>query len=156
MLSVWRARTATFTENLKKYKYYEIVNLPSPEEIAAGRVFAESPDLFGGAAALLYTPQEYKSHLENIVRLLESFPNFNFYISHRGSLKNVRLAAKDEVGVIVAKTDPPPAVFAFNHQNMTNAFYCYLEEVISRIPQGARDRRQVVKSLLELAGKLAD
>jgi hypothetical protein len=137
-------------------EFTEIVSLPPPDEIAAGRVPAALPD-FLGSAPLYYTPAEYKSHLANILHLLRSCPNFNFFTAHRGGPQNIRLAAKDEVGVIVAKTDHPPAVFAFNQQNMTNAFYCYLEEVISRLPQSERDRRQVMENLrkiCEISGTL--
>ncbi len=155
MLSLQRARARALAEHIKLHKYIEIVTLPSPGEVTGGRVLAEPPDLFAGGP-LFYTPQEYKSHLENVVRLLEIYPNFHFCISRRSSPKNVRLAAKDEVGVIVAKTDLPSAVFAFNQQNMTNAFYCYLEEVVSGLPQGNQDRRKVIEILRDLAGKLTD
>lgn len=155
MLSAQRARFKAFAANLKHHKHTEIVSLPPPDEIAAGRVPAALPDFFG-SAPLCYTPAEYKSHLANVLRLLKGCPNFNFFAAHRGGPRNVRLAAKDEVGVIVAKADPPLAVFTINQPDMTNAFYCYLEEVISRIPTQERDRRQVTKSLSELAGQLTD
>jgi hypothetical protein len=155
MLSAQRARAKAFAANLKHHKHTEIVSLPPPDEIAAGRVPAALPD-FLGSAPLYYTPAEYKSHLANILHLLRSCPNFNFFTAHRGGPQNIRLAAKDEVGVIVAKADPPLAVFAINQPDMTNAFYCYLEEVISRLPQSERDRQQVTENLLELSGRLGN
>jgi len=150
LLSLRRANYKAFMTNLENHRYTEIVSLPSPEEILSGRVPVESPHLFGGAA-LCYSLHEYKSHLENIVRLLRNVKNFYFYPCRRqGSLRNVRLTVKDEVGVIVTKTDPPATVFAFNQPNMTNAFYCYLEDFIGRIPHKDRDRQEVIKILSNL------
>lgn len=114
----------------------------------------EPLELFGSTTTLFYTPQEYRAHLENIIRLLEIFPKFNLFLSRRNPLKNIRLSVKDEAGVIVAKTDHPPAVFAFNQQNMINAFHCYLEEVIGRQHQKATNRQQVIEELRKLAWQL--
>lgn len=155
MLSVHKARSKAFVDNLKHRRHVEIVTLPLPVEIMASNVPVESPDLFG-TTALPYTAHDYRTHLENIIRFLKSYSNFNFFVYRRAPSQNMRLAVKDEVGVIVSKKDPPPAVFAFNQQNMTDAFYCYLEDIISRIPQKERDRQRVIESLAELAGKLTD
>lgn len=151
LLSLRRANYKSFITNLENHTYTEIVSLPSPEEMSSGQVPVESPHLFSGTT-LCYSLHEYKSHLENIVRLLRNVKNFRFYpCRRRGSLQNIGLTVKDEVGVIVTKTDPPATVFAFNQPNMTNAFYCYLEDIISSIPHKNRDRQEVIRILNELS-----
>jgi hypothetical protein len=155
MLSVQRARYNVFAANLKHYNYTEIVFLPSPDEITAGRIPVELPGLPGGTA-LCYTPHDYREHLENIIGLLNHFDKFSFFICRRGPNLKVHLAVKDETGVIVTKTDAPITVFAFNQQNMTNAFYCYLEDFINNIPQAERDKKKVIEKLSSLAGSLSN
>lgn len=155
MLSVQRARYKVFAANLKHHNYTEIVFLPSPEEITTGRIPVELPEIPGGTT-LCYTPQDYREHLENIIGLLNHFDKFSFFICRRGPNRNIHLAVKDEIGVIVTKTDAPVTVFAFNQQNMTNAFYCYLEDFINNIPQAERDKKKVIEKLSSLAGSLSN
>jgi hypothetical protein len=155
LLAVQRSRAAALRKNLGRCRYTEILDLPGPGEIAAGAVPVEALDLFGGPG-LCYTPREYRRHLENVLGLLETHPNYHFYIARRTAPQNVRVAVKEEVGVIVAKTDAPPIVFAFNQQNMTNAFCCYLEEIIAGLPPEARNREGVKARLRTLADQLTD
>lgn len=155
MSSVQRARSKVFAANLKHHHYTEIVLLPSPEEITTGRIPVELPELPGGTT-LCYTPQDYKEHLENITGLLDYFDKFSFFICRRGPNRDTHLAVKDEIGAIVTKKDAPVTVFAFNQQNMTNAFHCYIEEVINNIPRAERDKKRVIEKLSSLAGSLSN
>jgi len=146
LLSLHWKRTRAFAANLNGHRHVEIVTLPALEEIVGGVVPAEKIDPLGGPD-WFYTVEEYESHLVNIIHLLKTCPNFHLYLSHRSPFLNVRIAVKEEAGVMVIKTTPPPAVFAFSQGNMVQAFYCYLEEVIRGLPPRQRDRQQVIETL---------
>jgi len=151
-LLVHRARVKAFFANLERSQHTEIVVLPSPDEIKGGHVKPDLPALLFSGADLSYTPKEYAMHLKNIINLLNLQPRFNFYVCQRGAARNVSLTAKDGVGVVVATTDPQRALFAFNQPNMTNSFYCYLEDFARKLPPKERSRQAAVETLATLSG----
>ncbi|WP_041082642.1 hypothetical protein [Thermotoga profunda] len=63
---------------------------------------------------------------------------------------------KDQVGVIVFKKDQPIRLFAINHPDMTNAFYCYAEDFFNKLPEQSKDRKYVVQMLEKLIRDLKE
>jgi len=59
----------------------------------------------------------------------------------------VHTAVKDQIGVLVFKKDPPVRLFAMNHPDMTNAFYCYAEDFLNRLPPQSKNKEQVIETI---------
>lgn len=153
MLFVQRARVRAFADNLQQHKHTEIIILPDFQEICAGHVQVKLSEFFS-STALYYTPADYVAHLKNIIHLLRDHRNFRFLIHRQGFPRDVHIAVKAEVGVFVAKSDTPPIVFAFNQQNMTNAFSGYFENIISKIPKKEQSKKHIIKKLLDITNNI--
>lgn len=149
ILSVQNTRKQAFINNLRHHYYTEIITLPSPQEIKSGQVPVEMPELTG-TPVLFYSPKEYQLHLEHILHLLESYNNYRLFLCHRSFHRDISLTVKDETGVIIIKKDPPFTFFTINQPNMTNAFYCYLEDFINGIPLKSRDKLEILSLLKAL------
>jgi len=147
-------RHQTFLAYIKDNLYREIIRLPSAGEIIEDPPLIEISGFIQGQT-LKYTPEDFAGHLRHILRLLNTYSNYAFYIGDRGiPQKHVFLAAKDETGAIVGKIDQASTVFAFNQPDMTYSFYSYMEDSISRIPKEARNKKRITKDLQSLADAL--
>ncbi len=148
-----QAMVASATAGLERHSYIEVLNLPASRIFAVEEIRVEPPNFLKGQA-IAYSPEDYRQHLENILSWLDRYPNFHFFFNPQAVPPNMHLVAKSEVGVIVAKSDPPPIVFAFNQPNMTSAFYVYLENIVESIPARERNRKETEKRLVGLIESL--
>lgn len=72
-----------------------------------------------------YSREQYLAHIEHLLVLERSYANLK--VRFREDIPdNMLLYVKDEVGVIMVKTDEPATAFAIHDRNMTNAFWDYL------------------------------
>lgn len=108
----------------------EVLHLTKPETVRKGRHSVLMCDLFD-EPTLCYTLEEYKLHLENVLKLLKRNENYNVVISDKVP-ENVLIYAKEDIGVIVAKIGPPSNVFGISEQSMTAAFWEYLQRMKSK------------------------
>jgi len=141
-----RAMVTAATASFQRHSYVEVLNLPASGHVEVERLRIEPANFLQGQEAV-YSPEDYRRHLENILCWMDKYPNYHFYFNLQAIPLNMHLAAKNETGVIVAKSDPPPIVFAFNQPNMTSAFYAYLENIVDSIPTRERSRKEVAKRL---------
>ena len=155
LLSKHEQRRKAFETNLKQNSFTDIIALPSPCDFA-GQVPLFKPIDFFGEAALYYTPLDYIDHMNDALNLMEKCKNYSLIISSQSFPPNIFIALKEDVGVIVAKNDTAPMIFAFNQQNMIHAFHSYIEDIIKAIPKKERSRKHTVKMLYELSTQLRD
>ena len=134
-----------FERNLKSNTYTELVPLFDAKQVESGTVkVAFSEMLLGGAA--WYTPEEYILHLEHLVRLLENYENFHIHLIREEPEPRYMICAREELGVIVAKTSAPPVALVAKEANLAAVFWEFLQSMIGgKAPDNA-----------EAAGKLRD
>jgi len=130
LLSYQKNRIISFESSLKDVKFTEIISLPDIEKVKSGSQRVEFSDMFSNSE-LYYAPEEFLCHLENILRLLKSYDNYNIYISSEKEIQGFMLYAKEDIGVLVAKTGYPSVIFAINESNLTAAFWDYLRIMVS-------------------------
>ena len=152
ILSDFKTRCRFFESNIQKNKYIEIISLPSLEEARAGNAHASlCPVPLTNSVHQInpsaYNADSYKKHVRHIIKLLTKYDNYNLYICRKNLINDVTLNVKDDTGVIVEKTTPPFSAFAFSHQNMTNAFYYYVQDFINSIPHSERNKKSVIDKL---------
>ena len=99
---------------------------------------------------LFYTPLEFSRHLKNIISLLRDNHNYRLFLSPRSIHPQLTLNVKDETGVVIMKKDPPATFFTFDQPNMTNAFFCYVEDYVNKIPLKNRKKEEVIRILEDL------
>jgi len=142
-------RIKAFESNLKHSIHTDIISLPSPSNFANLESLVKPIDFFY-EVNLYYAQSDFAEHVQNVIRFMEKYSNYNLIICSQSFPDNTYLSVKEEVGVIVAKNDISPIVFAFNQQNLTRAFHSYLEDIIKGIPHKQRSRKYVIKMLQEL------
>jgi hypothetical protein len=152
LLKSYKERIKAFKDNLKYTTYTDIVALPFPSSQATDTVFG--PKDFFGEVNLCYSAIDYIEHLENIINLLKENPNYKLKLCEKRLPQNIYIAAKPDVGVIVAKNDVSPIIFAINNQTMTSAFNSYFEDLIKMIPPQKRSREHVFTTLQEFHSSL--
>ena len=74
-----------------------------------------------------YTSEQYAMHTERLMRLEKQYENLSVRFCSELAV-NTLLYVKEDVGVIMAKTNAPMAAFLTNERNMINAFWDYLEK----------------------------
>ncbi len=153
IISHWRKRSAFFQKNLKENVCVHILALTDAEHIKAGKVSVEMP---ASDRELFYSTKEYIEHLEYLLYLTEKYNNYHLCICSKNINTNVHVSVKDQIGVTVFKKDPPVRLFAINHPDMTNAFYCYAEDFLNRLPWQNKDREFVKRTLEKLIKELKE
>ncbi|HOV43700.1 MAG TPA: hypothetical protein PLE01_07330, partial [Syntrophothermus lipocalidus] len=148
-----RAMVVAAAANMERHSYIEVLNLPASGPVGVEGLRVEPANFLEGQETG-YSPEDYRQHLENVLCWMDKYPNFHFYFNSQAIPPNMHLAAKSEVGVMVAKSDSPPVIFAFNQPNMTSASYVYLENIVESIPTRGRSRKEVAKRLTALVEHL--
>ncbi len=124
-------RMANFQQQLQDNSFFEIIRIFDGEKIKNGEVKISSSDMLSGEEAF-YTLDEYISHLENIQHLMNTYPNFNVYLTKELIESQYMVYVKENLGAIIAKTSAPSVAFAFNESNLTAGFWDYLISLISK------------------------
>lgn len=153
ILSYLQARTKNFEDKLQKYKFTEIITLPDEEAIQKCNVTIAFADMLG-VANLHYTPEEFKGHLQNVIRLLHTFNNYNVYLASQGEMAGYMLYVKEDVGILVAKTSLPSVIFAINESHMTAAFWDYIHLTTGKAVKSKVNKKQALDELKAMVDKL--
>lgn len=154
-ISNHKVRYQCFLENLQSNHFTELIFLPDVEAVKSGSVKVSMSDMLGGGA-VYYTPEEFVAHLKHILALLESFKNYHIHLIDKPTEDRYTVYAREEFGVIVAKTSQPPVVLAINESNMTAAFWDFLKSIIGEKTYGAEKNADSIAVLRNYLGELAD
>ena len=118
-------RKQIFEENIGIYAFTELIHLPRVEQVLAGEVKVSLSGSISGQA-ICYTPEEYLSHLRNIIRLLETHENFHVSFT-AGPLSNELLVyTKENAGALVSEASLAPVIVSFNEDSLKTAFWDYM------------------------------
>jgi len=148
-----RIRIQNFANSLQTHRFTEIVSIPALDEIIEGRLRVALSDTLS-TEDVFYTPEELILHLENIILLLQKYPNYEVYIDTAHKKERFMLYAKEEVGAIVAKTSAPAITFAINETNMTAAFWDYLRVYINSLAEPQLNKKAVIRRFQSLIEQL--
>jgi len=150
-----RLRTNLFESLLETNDFWEIVRLPDPDAVAEGKIKAAFSVTLRGDP-VCYTAEEFLRHLEHLVFLLGRFEHFHVCLTRSAADERYTVYAKEDLGVIVAKTSDPPIVLAMREGNMNAAFWDFLQNMLREKSCCERDRDRVLEKLGEYIGKLRD
>lgn len=146
-------RKRNFTEHLLTHEFTEIVTIPALDKMKEGRLRVALPDSLP-RQDVFYTRDELILHLETMVMLLKTYPNYHVYIDTMNKNEGFMLYAKEDVGVIVAKTSAPAITFAINQSNMTASFWDYLHGYINRSAEPQMNKKAVIRRFQSLIEQL--
>jgi len=146
VLAYQERRIKKFEESLQKQKFTEIITIPDLEKIRSGQIMLNFSDIFGDTA-LFFTPGEFSRHLQNIIRLLKTFDNYNVYLITDQETAGSMIYAKENVGVIFGKNSPPSVVFTTSENNMSTAFWEYVSFFLHKETRGKSQKKGSIAKL---------
>ena len=153
--SLHSVRYQCFIENLQTNHFTELISLPDIENVKSGSVKVSMSDMLS-EGAVYYTPEEFISHLKNILVLLESCENYHIHLIDSSIEDRYTVYAREDVGVIIAKTSQPPVVLAINEGNMTAAFWDFLKSKLDEKTYRAGKNTDSIAVLRDYLAELAD
>ena len=154
-MELHRKRICSFLETLKTNRVTEIITLPDVETLKKGGVKVGMSVLMGGGT-VCYTPAEYAAHLAHLVELLAAHAGLHVHILKGKTEDRYMVYAREELGVVVAKTSQPPVMLAINEGNMTAAFWDFLRNSIGERAYENPDNEAVIRCLREYLQTLTE
>lgn len=133
--------------------FYEIIPIFDLDTISNGKIKVSFSDMMNNST-VYYTQEEYIQHLEHIIYLLEIYENFHIKLVSGMSESNYLIYAKEDLGVITAKTSIPPVVLAINETNLTAAFWDFLKHTLGEkaylYPNNAEESKELKKYIWKI------
>lgn len=133
--------------------FYEIIPIFDLVTINNGKIKVSFSDMMNNST-VYYTKEEYIQHLEYIIYLLEIYENFHIKLVSGMSESNYLIYAKEDLGVITAKTSIPPVVLAVNETNLTAAFWDFLKHTLGekafQHPNNAEESKELKKYIQKI------
>jgi len=155
LLSYHQNRITRFENSLQNYYFTEIVPIPDLRAIQSGKVMTSFPTMFTHAP-LFYTPKEFSKHLQNIIKLLQTFDTYNVHLIPTSQIDGCSVYCKEDVGVIIEKSTPPAITFAINESNMNAAFWDYMRLMLNKQPRDKTQRSITIDTINTIAETLKD
>jgi hypothetical protein len=146
MLENHRVRIRQFHTLIEKQKFHEIIRVPDIEELRQGKLKVIASD-FLLRNDMFYTPETYKRHLENMIRLLRQHENYNVYIDGSVRTDDIIIYVREAIGILVAKNTLPSVLFAINESRLTTAFWDYLKGFIGKEYGSQSNRKRTIERL---------
>lgn len=144
---------ARFEEKLKTDPVFQIIRLAEPTDILSGKVQIGSIST-ARDMEMFYTAEMYIDHLQNILRLLTLYENFNVFIAP-DEAEGYSLYCNEENGVMILKEDDPPILFEVTESNMVSAFWDYLNQTIQYRQFHSYARTAAIQQIRELIDALS-
>lgn len=155
VLSIYRQRHKAFISNLFENQYYEIITLPSKEDLLNQKNSLNINDFFS-EFNFNYNISDFYDHLKNNIQLLKNHDNYHLLLTDDFQYQNIKLAVKDEVGALISKYDAKAVVIAFNQPNITNSFFTYLKYIIREIPKKEKNKTRVINRLNNYLNEISE
>ena len=146
-------RKELFEKNIHSNSFTEILTLQDIETVLNGNVKVSFFDMLS-SDSVFYTAEEYISHLEHLVVLLEKYENFHVAFIGDASDNRYMVYAKEDFGAIVAKTTAPPVILSIGENNLKAAFWDYLIGITGGNSVGSRVKVETVKKLNDYISRI--
>jgi hypothetical protein len=138
-----------FEQNLSQNRVWEMVRLPDVTSIRRGQ--APSDLSKGDGEMVCYHPHEFVEHLDNMIRLLQEYDNYNIIIEKKQYAEDYNLIIKEHFGAIIERTANPQVLFQVSESNMIAAFWDYFRLVA--LP-AAKEKTETIEELKALITEL--
>ena len=131
----------------------DICPLATAEEVIAGHVPVIFP-VVRQQTAVYYTPRSYAKHLQNIIRIMDTHPDYFFVPIQYDPDDNVCIIVNEGSEAILIRTALPSMVFDFNHPQIVQNFQEYLYKIANEIGYSDINRKKIRAQLKELINVL--
>jgi hypothetical protein len=124
MLSVWKKSISIFRRNIKKQRLSLSVLDPELALLTPEKLSLPLAELFGAKDVIL-SREQYLAHFARLKKLEKQYENLT--VNVRSDLApGMLIYAKEDTGVLMAKTDAPMSAFVISERNMINAVWDYI------------------------------
>jgi len=134
----WRQQREFYAANMDSAFIKECLQIPSPD--ATDRMPVDT-----SAALIMYTPDEFREHIANIVKTLASHPNYELYALDEIPFRHIKVVVSSRTATI-RRTDIASNELSVSHPLMRLAFVSYAEQLRALC---VLDREQTVQKLRE-------
>ncbi len=124
LLDIYKEKVLNFMELLKTNQVTELCTLPTSKTLIQNK-FKTNLALISCPLNIYYTYDDFKEHLENIIRLMKEFPNYKFIPIKHAPYKDIQFIIKKGFLAIALKTDDPSIAFVFKNPLMCTIFEKY-------------------------------
>lgn len=146
IINFYQDKIESTIELLANYRIMEILHLPDVESVEKDGFPLALREVKSGKS-YVYTLDEFKDHIRNIIFLLKNYENYSVSLSDLAGDDDSAIYVKEYVGVIIVKASFPQVCFAINEESMTGAIWDYLINKMRKVK--LRDRKSVIKKLEE-------
>ena len=155
-LAEWfRQHTEQLELFLGEYPLTDIIALADVRDILAGRVKIQLPRFFG-CKPEHYTLDTYLLHLKNIMRYIETFPNYHVIIGDGNGFDMNFIRSKDAQRVVFTRKEAPTALYKINEYHLASAFNEMVHRSVSNDKPDSSDRRRYAQRIKELIDSLEE
>lgn len=148
-------RVDLFEKNLKQYPVKDLIYLSDVRSVHSGKVSPINASLIC-EKPFNYSVEEYVAHLKNIVRLLQTYHNYQvFLIDDKAFKKPCNVYIKEKIGVIIAKETNPTITLKINESNVTSAFWDYFNRLVDTSKTPRANRKMVIAKIESLIKQLS-
>jgi len=148
-----RIRASLFENLLATSSFTEILRLPDISRVMECGVSVSLSVMFIGGG-ICYTPDEYLRHLKHLVHLMETYNYFCIRLIEYSADDRYMVYAKEDLGVIVAKTSAPTIVMAMREGNISAAFWDYLRDASGSKEYSPAERSGTIRKLVSYIRRL--
>lgn len=141
LLDAWKDARAALLDKLKTNSIYELIPLATYEDLAAEKIIVGPPFV---SKEVVYTPEQYKWHIKDIVKLSEEFDNYRFYPIPEPPFQNINLLISDNMTKITPAIRPGLS-FAFSHPSMCLAFKSYAKTIMEKCKMDRNSLRKMLE-----------
>jgi len=150
LLFYHQSRIRSIEKRLRRCTLSEIITLPDTALLNSGKLettFCDTPSPAYYSNA--YTPESYRAHLLNIIRMLENYANYHVYLSETPLFPGSVIYAKEHTGVLIKRTSRPSMIFGISEASLADSFMEYMESAASSLALGksAGHKKKIIATL---------
>jgi hypothetical protein len=149
-----------FTNCLKGHEHIELLVLPDrkllqqlrkakngkTEKVGPQKITLGFTGIIGLSEAE-YNAAEYVAHLERVIELLNTCPNYHVLLLDSAFASGCSVFVKDQVGVLIIKDKAPHVLFAINESRLTAAFSDYVSQIAGKFRLNETERKLTLRRL---------
>lgn len=154
LLCGYKKRIEAFTENLKSHRFTELIYLPSVEALKKSRVKANIFHAIG-YGEFYYNKEDFLSHVRGVIYYLNTYPNYNVNLISKDFLFDCQVYVKNDVGVILSKSDSPMMIVSITEPTLTDVIWNYLSNDLINHIYSKSDKQNTIKRLDRLIEELS-
>lgn len=109
-----------YEQTLRQFKRTDIIVLEDPQKIRSGEVVCTASLLVPDTKPCYYTPAEYVEHLQTLLRLMETYPDYSVAVIGSTS-PGISICSIDGGICYIIRSESPMTLFEISEQNFVAA-----------------------------------